>query len=215
MVFVAGSSTHGEVSSCQASRRIGILCTTVRVALRCTLMCCACKIYELLPGDFVKWRAVALWALQKLAKNDDWMSYVLWTNEAHFELRGSFNSHNCIIWEIENLSKLHSTIRILRCDVDLPLSGPFTSKKSVILVFNLLVWQVRGTPICYIITSFLAINTSWKAQLLCRMAFHCIMLNMWKSSCAGLLVMIVCWAATFVCLAYQVCRYESVWLLSL
>ena len=86
------------------ARRTGIPYTTVWVALRRTLRCHSYEIQRLheLPGDFVKWRAFAVWAFQKLAEDDDWLSNVLWTDEVHFILRGSVNSHNCRIWATEN-----------------------------------------------------------------------------------------------------------------
>ncbi|GFV49209.1 uncharacterized protein TNCV_237431 [Trichonephila clavipes] len=37
-----------------------------------------------------------------MAEDDDWLSNLLWTDEAHFTLRGSVNTHNCRIWATEN-----------------------------------------------------------------------------------------------------------------
>ncbi|GFS86363.1 uncharacterized protein TNCV_1681191 [Trichonephila clavipes] len=37
-----------------------------------------------------------------MAEDDDWLSNLLWTDEAHFTLRGSVNTHNCRIWAAEN-----------------------------------------------------------------------------------------------------------------
>ncbi|GFX94615.1 uncharacterized protein TNCV_3088441 [Trichonephila clavipes] len=37
-----------------------------------------------------------------MAEDDDWMSNLLWTDEAHFTLRGSVNTHNCRIWATKN-----------------------------------------------------------------------------------------------------------------
>ncbi|GFX77515.1 uncharacterized protein TNCV_4025651 [Trichonephila clavipes] len=79
METVAGSSMHGEVSARAVARRTGIPYTTVWFALRRTLRCYPYKIHrhhELLPGDS--------------------------TDEAHFTLRGSVNTHNCRIWATEN-----------------------------------------------------------------------------------------------------------------
>ncbi|GFU27485.1 DUF4817 domain-containing protein [Trichonephila clavipes] len=70
-----------------------------------TLRCYPYKIHrhhELLPGDSVNRRAFAVWAFQKMAKDDDWLSNLLWTDEAHFTLRGSVNTHNCRIKATEN-----------------------------------------------------------------------------------------------------------------
>ncbi|GFS83262.1 uncharacterized protein TNCV_600121 [Trichonephila clavipes] len=35
-------------------------------------------------------------------EDDDWLSNLLWTDDAHFTLRGSVNTHNCRIWATEN-----------------------------------------------------------------------------------------------------------------
>ncbi|GFV76227.1 uncharacterized protein TNCV_4673161 [Trichonephila clavipes] len=85
--------------------RTGIPYTTVWLALRRTLRCYPYKIHrhhELLPGDSVNRRAFVVWAFQKRAEDDDWLSNLLWTDEAHFTLRGSLNTHNCRIWATEN-----------------------------------------------------------------------------------------------------------------
>ncbi|GFS73474.1 uncharacterized protein TNCV_1101811 [Trichonephila clavipes] len=37
-----------------------------------------------------------------MAEDDDWLSNLLWTDEAHLTLRGSVNTHNCRIWATEN-----------------------------------------------------------------------------------------------------------------
>ncbi|GFT34964.1 uncharacterized protein TNCV_786771 [Trichonephila clavipes] len=105
METVAGSSMHGEVSTRAVARRTGIPYTTVWLAFRRTLRCYPYKIHryhELLPGDSVNRRAFAVWAFQKMAEDDDWLSNLLWTDEAHFTLRGSVNTHNCRIWATEN-----------------------------------------------------------------------------------------------------------------
>ncbi|GFU11546.1 DUF4817 domain-containing protein [Trichonephila clavipes] len=105
METVAGSSMHGEVSILAVARRTGIPYTTVWLALRRTLRCYPYKIHrhhELLPGDSVNGRAFVVWAFQKLAEDDDWLSNLLWTDESHFTLRGSVNTHNCRIWATEN-----------------------------------------------------------------------------------------------------------------
>ena len=50
----------------------------------------------------MKRRTFPVWALQKMAEDDDWLCNVLWTDKAHFTLRGSVNFHNCRIWATEN-----------------------------------------------------------------------------------------------------------------
>ncbi|GFU80118.1 uncharacterized protein TNCV_579981 [Trichonephila clavipes] len=37
-----------------------------------------------------------------MAEDDDWLSNLLWTDEARFTLRGSVNTHNCRIWATQN-----------------------------------------------------------------------------------------------------------------
>ena len=37
-----------------------------------------------------------------MAEDDDWLCCVLWTDEAHFTLGGSVNSHSCRVWATEN-----------------------------------------------------------------------------------------------------------------
>ncbi|GFT69464.1 DUF4817 domain-containing protein [Trichonephila clavipes] len=77
METVAGSSMHGEISARAVARHTGIPYTTVWLALRRTLRCYKYKIHrhhELLPGDSVNQRAFAVWAFQKMAKDDDWLS---------------------------------------------------------------------------------------------------------------------------------------------
>ncbi|GFU25075.1 uncharacterized protein TNCV_568301 [Trichonephila clavipes] len=83
----------------------GIPYTTVWLVLRSTLRCYPFKIHrhhELLPGDSGNRRAFAVWAFQKMAEDEYWLSNLLWTDEAHFTLRGSVNSHNSRIWATEN-----------------------------------------------------------------------------------------------------------------
>ena len=97
METVAGLPMHEGVSTRAVARRTDIPYTTVSVAQRPILLSYLYKIqhrHELLPGDFVKRRAFAVWAFQKLTEDDDWLSKELWTNEAYFTLRGSGNFHN-------------------------------------------------------------------------------------------------------------------------
>ncbi|GFX54001.1 DUF4817 domain-containing protein [Trichonephila clavipes] len=89
METVAGSSMHGEVSARAVACRTGIPYTTVWLALIRILRCYPYKIHwhhELLPGDSVNRRAFAVWAFQKMAEDDDWLSNLLWTDKAHFPL---------------------------------------------------------------------------------------------------------------------------------
>ena len=50
-----------------------------------------------------------MWAFQKVAEDDDCLSNVLWTDDAHFTLFEPVNSHNCIIWATENTTNFMQT----------------------------------------------------------------------------------------------------------
>ncbi|GFV86879.1 uncharacterized protein TNCV_2198311 [Trichonephila clavipes] len=53
-----------------------------------------------------------LFSLQFLARlevDPEWPWNILWTDEAHFHLDGSVNTHNCRIWETDNP---HSTLQV-------------------------------------------------------------------------------------------------------
>ena len=47
--------------------------------------------------------AFANWTLSEFEENQQWLLYILWTDEAHFILHGTINTHNCRIWTKENL----------------------------------------------------------------------------------------------------------------
>ncbi|GFV40694.1 DUF4817 domain-containing protein [Trichonephila clavipes] len=134
---------HGETSAHAVARRTGIPYSTVWLALRRTLRCYPYKIHrhhELLPGDSVNRRAFAVLAFQKMAEDDDWLSNLLWTDEAHFALRGSVNTHNCRIWATENPRTVVETplpdekVTVWVGFTTSTVIGPFSSRKCVILV---------------------------------------------------------------------------------
>ena len=63
----------GEVSTYEVARRTGIPYTVVWVALQYTLLCYPYNIqlhHELLPVDFVKWRAIAVWVFYNMVEDD-------------------------------------------------------------------------------------------------------------------------------------------------
>ncbi|GFU35820.1 transposable element tc3 transposase [Trichonephila clavipes] len=66
-------------------------------------------VQELLPHDFETRHLFSLQCLARLEVDPEWPWNILWTNEAHFHLDGSVNTHNCRIWETDNP---HSTLRI-------------------------------------------------------------------------------------------------------
>ncbi|GFV30305.1 RNA-directed DNA polymerase from mobile element jockey [Trichonephila clavipes] len=144
METVAGSSMHGEVSARAVARRTGIPYTTVWLALRRTLRCYPYKIHrhhELLPGDSVNRRAFAVWAFQKMAEDDDWLSNFCCGPTKLISRSEGLSTPTTAefgLLKILELSwKLHCTTRKSRYGLDLPnlpLSGLFTSRKCVILV---------------------------------------------------------------------------------
>ena len=82
------------------------------LAPQCNLLCHLYRIqhhHELMPSDFVKQRSFAVWVFQKMEEDDNWLSNVLWTDKAHFTLRGSDNSQNYRIQATENPRTLVQT----------------------------------------------------------------------------------------------------------
>ncbi|UYV84761.1 hypothetical protein LAZ67_X003370 [Cordylochernes scorpioides] len=98
-------STYGEVSARQVSRQTGISYGTVWRALRIFLKKYPYKIqrfHELKVGDFEKRQEFAAWVFRQIDIDENWLSNVLWTDEAHFSLNGEVNTQNSRIWATEN-----------------------------------------------------------------------------------------------------------------
>ncbi|GFX63234.1 transposable element tc3 transposase [Trichonephila clavipes] len=66
-------------------------------------------VQELLPSDFETRYLFSLQFLARLQVDPEWPWNILWTDEAHFHLDGSVNTHNCRIWETDNP---HCTLRV-------------------------------------------------------------------------------------------------------
>ncbi|GFW30315.1 uncharacterized protein TNCV_3850861 [Trichonephila clavipes] len=66
-------------------------------------------VQELLPHDFETGHLFSLQFLARLEVDPKWPWNILWTDEAHFHLDGSVNTHNCRIWESDNP---HSTLQV-------------------------------------------------------------------------------------------------------
>ncbi|GFX16657.1 transposable element tc3 transposase [Trichonephila clavipes] len=66
-------------------------------------------VQELLPHDIETRHLFSLQFLARLEVDPEWPWNILWTDEAHFHLDGSVNTHNCRIWETDNP---HSTLRV-------------------------------------------------------------------------------------------------------
>ncbi|GFU99503.1 uncharacterized protein TNCV_4763641 [Trichonephila clavipes] len=66
-------------------------------------------VQELLPHDFETRHLFSLQFLARLEVDPEWPWDILWTDESHFHLEGSVNTHNCRIWESDNP---HSTLQV-------------------------------------------------------------------------------------------------------
>ncbi|GFW72759.1 uncharacterized protein TNCV_1266031 [Trichonephila clavipes] len=62
-----------------------------------------------LPHDFETRHLFSLQFLARLEVDPEWLWNILWTDEAHFHLDSSVNTHNCRIWESDNP---HSTLQV-------------------------------------------------------------------------------------------------------
>ncbi|UYV60740.1 hypothetical protein LAZ67_1002080 [Cordylochernes scorpioides] len=60
------------------------------------------KFHELKVGDFEKRQEFAAWVFRQIDIDENWLSNVLWTDEAHFSLNGEVNTQNSRIWATEN-----------------------------------------------------------------------------------------------------------------
>ncbi|GFU75177.1 uncharacterized protein TNCV_2056201 [Trichonephila clavipes] len=69
---------------------------------------------ELLPHDFETRHLFSLQFLARLEVDPEGHWNIIWTDEAHFHLDGSVNTHNCRIWEADNP---YSTLQV-------PLQSP-------------------------------------------------------------------------------------------
>ncbi|GFV27253.1 uncharacterized protein TNCV_3459481 [Trichonephila clavipes] len=66
-------------------------------------------VQELLPHDFETRHLFSLQFLARLEDDPEWPWNILWTDEAHFPVDGSANTHSCRIWETDNP---HSTLQV-------------------------------------------------------------------------------------------------------
>lgn len=60
------------------------------------------KVQALLPTDFPQRYNLCNWLLQRVAENNDFISKILWTDEANFSRDGFFNQHNAHYYGQEN-----------------------------------------------------------------------------------------------------------------
>ncbi|GFT30759.1 uncharacterized protein TNCV_759461 [Trichonephila clavipes] len=83
--------------------------STVQKIMRNILRYYPYKLQELLPHDFETQHLFSLQFLARLEVDPEWPWNILWTDEAHFHLDGSVNTHNCRIWQSDNP---HSTLQV-------------------------------------------------------------------------------------------------------
>ncbi|UYV79775.1 hypothetical protein LAZ67_18000608 [Cordylochernes scorpioides] len=60
------------------------------------------RFHELKVDDFEKRQEFLAWVFLQIDIDENWLSNVLWTDEAHFSLNGEVNTQNSRIWATEN-----------------------------------------------------------------------------------------------------------------
>ena len=79
---------------------------------------------ELLPHDFESRHLFSLEFLDRLEVDSEWPWNILWTDEVHFHLDGSVNTHNCRIWQPKNP---HSILQVPLQSANLTVCCGFTA----------------------------------------------------------------------------------------
>ncbi|GFV43151.1 uncharacterized protein TNCV_1573971 [Trichonephila clavipes] len=95
----------GCSSACAVSRHLGVPYSTVRNVLRKVVHFFPYKIrhnQQLMANDREKRLTFALTFLARVEVDASWPWKILWSDEAHFHLSGTVNTHNCRIWDTEN-----------------------------------------------------------------------------------------------------------------
>ncbi|GFX97126.1 uncharacterized protein TNCV_556161 [Trichonephila clavipes] len=118
------SNVLASTSVRRVEEALDLPCSTVQKIMRNILRYYPYKlqfVQELLPRDFETLHLFSLQFLARLEVVPEWPWNILWTDEAHFHLDGSVNTHNCRIWETDNP---HCTLRV-----------PLYSPKGVFRVF--------------------------------------------------------------------------------
>lgn len=94
------------ISSVNAiSKRLQMPYTTVWKILRKILKMYPYKLqllFELKDADFALRYDFSLHVLAQMEIEPEWLSRILWTDEAHFSVNGGINTQNCRIWSTEN-----------------------------------------------------------------------------------------------------------------
>lgn len=102
---LAHENEYGTSSVNKIAGRLELSKTTVWRILRRQLKMYPYKmqvLFELKQADRIKRNDFALQTIAEIQVNPQWLDNVFWTDEAHFELNGGVNTHNCRIWSINN-----------------------------------------------------------------------------------------------------------------
>ncbi|GFV57924.1 uncharacterized protein TNCV_2801901 [Trichonephila clavipes] len=95
----------GCSSARAVSRHLGVPYSTVWNVLRKVVHFFPYKIrhnQQLMANDREKRLTFALTFLARVEVDASWPWKILWSNEAHFHVSGTVNTHNCRIWDTEN-----------------------------------------------------------------------------------------------------------------
>lgn len=102
---LANENQYGICSVNKVARRLEMSSTTVWRILRRQLKLYPYKIqilFELKERDKATRNDFALLTIAQIQANPQWLDNVFWTDEAHFQLNGGVNTHNCRIWSSNN-----------------------------------------------------------------------------------------------------------------
>ncbi|GFU55435.1 uncharacterized protein TNCV_2550231 [Trichonephila clavipes] len=100
------STVLASASVCRVAEALDLPRSTVQKIMRNILRYYPYKlqfVQALLPHDFETRHLFSLQFLARLEVDPEWRWNILWTDEAHFHLDGSVNTHNCRIWETDTL----------------------------------------------------------------------------------------------------------------
>ncbi|GFU32491.1 uncharacterized protein TNCV_4890101 [Trichonephila clavipes] len=130
----------GCSSARAVSRHLGVPYSTAWNVLRKVVHFFPYKIrhnQQLTANDREKRLTFALTFLAKVEVEASWPWKILWSDEAHFHLSGTVNTHNCRIWDTENSRifqeiPLHSPKVTVWCGLTATfILGPFFFEKTI------------------------------------------------------------------------------------
>lgn len=102
--LISRRTRHGESSLREISALTGVARSTVHMLVRNVLALHPYRIrrlHRLTRPDFHSRMVFAGKCLSQMSVDQEWIRQVMWTDEAHFHLHGSVNTHNCVIWSKE------------------------------------------------------------------------------------------------------------------